>query len=127
MELDYINTKKAPQAVGPYSQAVKMGEMLFVSGQIPLDPSTGELVGNNAGEQTKQCMKNILAILENEGLTADNFVKATIFVKDLKNFGMVNEAYASFFSANYPARACVEVSALPKGAAVEIEAIAFYK
>ncbi|MGM0653137.1 MAG: RidA family protein [Bacillota bacterium] len=121
-----IHTKDAPAAVGPYSQGVKTGNMIFVSGQMPVVPSTGEAVEGDAGEKAKQCMKNVLAILKEAGLTADNIVKTTIFLTDMNDFGAVNEVYASFFGDNYPARSCVEVSRLPKGVDVEIEAIAAY-
>ncbi len=124
MNSEYIHTGNAPKAVGPYSQAVKMGNLLFVSGQMPVNPATGELVGGDAGAKAKQCMKNILAILDEMKLTADNIVKTTIFLTDMDDFGLVNEAYASFFSGNYPARSCVEVSRLPKNVDVEIEVVA---
>jgi len=119
-----LHTDKAPQAIGPYSQAVKIGNLLFISGQIPIDPSTGEIVGGGVEAQTKQCMKNIMAILEDAGLSLDNVVKTTIYVKDLNEFAVVNEAYGSFFEKDFPARACVEVARLPKDVEVEIEAVA---
>jgi len=124
MGLEYLNTRQAPEAIGPYNQAVKAGNLLFVSGQLPIDPVTGEMVKGDSGVQTKQCMKNVLAILEASGLDENNIAKATIFVTNLGEFNLVNEAYGSFFTKDYPARACIEVSNLPKGAGVEIEAVA---
>ncbi len=124
MELKYVNTRNAPEAIGPYSQAVKAGSMLFVSGQIPLDPATGELVTGDAGKQAMQCMKNVVSILEEAGLSVDNLVRVGIYLTSMDDFGPVNDVYASFFNGKYPARACVEVSGLPKGANVEIEAVA---
>lgn len=121
-----IHTENAPAAVGPYSQGVKTGTMMFVSGQMPVVPDTGEIVEGDAAEKARQCMKNVLAILKEGGLTADNIIKTTIFLTDMNDFGAVNEVYASFFGDNYPARSCVEVSRLPKGVDVEIEAIAAY-
>ncbi len=120
----YLHTSNAPAAVGPYSQAVKTGNLLFVSGQMPVDPETGEVVKGNATAKAAQCMKNVLAILAQAGLTADNIIKTTIFLTDMNDFGQVNEAYADFFKENYPARSCVEVSRLPKDVSVEIEVVA---
>jgi len=124
MDLKYIQTVNAPRAVGPYSQAVKAGSLLFVSGQLPIDPATGEMVSGDAAAQAEQCMRNVLAILEAEKLTADNIVRATIYLQDMNDFSRVNEVYAAFFEGKYPARVCVEVSRLPKEAAVEIDAVA---
>ncbi len=121
-----IHTSNAPAAIGPYSQGVKTGNMVFVSGQMPVVPATGEVVKGDAGEKARQCMKNVIAILEEAGLKADNIIKTTIFLTDMSDFGAVNEIYASFFDDSYPARSCVEVSRLPKGVDVEIEAIAAY-
>lgn len=125
-ELTRVHTSNAPAAVGPYSQGVKAGNMMFVSGQMPVVPATGEKVEGDAGEKARQCMENVLAILKEGGLTADNIIKTTIFLTDINDFGAVNEVYASFFGEKYPARSCVEVSRLPKGVDVEIEAIAVY-
>ena len=119
-----ISTANAPAAVGPYSQAISVGQFVFASGQIPLDPSQGVIVGNTAAEQAKQVFSNIEAVLKEAGLTMKDVVKSTVFLTDLSDFGPVNEVYASFFSRPYPARSCVEVSALPKGAKVECEVIA---
>ena len=124
MDLKYIQTNNAPRAVGPYSQAVRAGGLLFVSGQLPIDPATGEMVSGDAAKQAEQCLRNVLAILEAEKLTADNIVRATIYLQDMNDFSRVNEVYAAFFEGKYPARVCVEVSRLPKEAAVEIDAVA---
>jgi 2-iminobutanoate/2-iminopropanoate deaminase len=126
MDLKYIQTNNAPQAVGPYSQAVKAGNLLFVSGQLPLDPATGEMVGGDVAAQANQCLRNIIAILEAENLSVDNIVRITIYLQDMNDFSRVNEVYAAFFAGKYPARVCVEVSRLPKEAAVEIDAVACF-
>lgn len=118
-----ITTLAAPAAVGPYSQAVCHGEYLFVSGQLGIDPSKGELVGEDALLQMKQCLSNISAIAEAAGTDLSKTVKTTIMVTNLGEFAKLNEAYANFFSSPYPARATFEVSALPKGAAVAVDAI----
>ncbi len=119
-----ITTEKAPKAIGPYSQAVAAGKLLFISGQIPLDPVTGEMVGNSAAEQAVQVFKNIKAILEAAGIGFGDVVKATVLLKNMADFASVNEVYARQFSGDFPARAAFEVAALPRGALVEIEAIA---
>ncbi len=119
-----IATQQAPAAVGPYSQAVRCGNLIFISGQLGLDPKTGDFVSAVTAEQARQALKNIQAVLESVGGSMDNVVKVTVFVVDMAEFGAVNEVYAGFFSAPFPARACVEVAALPKGGRVEIEAIA---
>lgn len=118
-----ISTNKAPSAIGPYSQALDTGNMLFISGQIPVDPESGEMPGS-VEEQAKQVLSNIKNILAEAGLTTANVVKTTVFLTDLGDFAAVNEVYASFFAEPYPARSCVQVSALPKGAKIEIETIA---
>ena len=120
---EIISTDKAPAAIGPYSQAVKAGNFMFISGQIPIDPSTGNVIDGDIKAQTKQCLKNLEAICQSAGLTLDNVVKTTVFLTDMSKFPEVNEVYGSFFKENPPARACVEVSALPKGVQVEIEAV----
>ncbi|MBT3182556.1 MAG: RidA family protein [Deltaproteobacteria bacterium] len=129
MSLKMIQTDNAPAAVGPYSQAVRAGNLLFCSGQIPLDPATGELklFDGNVAEQTKLVMSNLEAVLKSEELTFDNVIKTTIFLSDMSNFGNVNEVYASYFGEYKPARACVAVKTLPKNVDVEIEAIAMVK
>jgi len=119
-----IATPAAPAAIGPYSQAVQAGGMVFVSGQLPFVPETGVLLEGSVGEMTAQSMKNIQAILEAAGCTLADVVKTTIFLKDLNDFAEVNAAYAAFFPENPPARACVQVAKLPRDARVEIEAIA---
>lgn len=118
-----IQTDKAPQAIGPYSQAVETAGTVYISGQIPLDPATGEMAGT-IEEQTDQVMKNLSAILEEAGLSFDQVVKTTIFLTSLDDFAAVNEVYGRHLSEPYPARATVEISKLPIGANVEIEAIA---
>ena len=118
-----ISTDEAPSAVGPYSQAIRVGNLLFVSGQLPIDPATGEFNSPHAVEQTEQCLKNIIAIATEAGTDLSKAVKTTVLLTDLGDFLEVNRVYAGFFTSPYPARACYEVKALPKGAKVEIEAI----
>jgi 2-iminobutanoate/2-iminopropanoate deaminase len=120
-----ISTNEAPAAVGPYSQAVRAGSMVFCAGQIPLDPKSGQIVSQDISEQTRRVLDNITAVLKAEGLTFEHIVKTTIFLIDLNDFQTVNEIYGSYFKQQPPARSTVQVSALPKGARVEIEAIAF--
>lgn len=125
-----IETGNAPRAIGPYVQATDTGQCVFVSGQIPVVPETGEFISTQISEQTTQCLRNILAILHAANLDLNAIVKTTIFVTDLALFSEVNQAYQHFFDAhhaNLPARACVEVSKLPKDAKVEIDAIAWRK
>ena len=122
MTKEIISTENAPQAIGPYSQAVKAGNLMFVSGQIPLDPKTGDLVSDSIEEQAKQVLKNVQSICEAAGYSLDDIVKISIFLTDLSNFGIVNDVMKEYFSEPYPARATVEVSALPLGVNVEIEA-----
>lgn len=124
MKKQAISTKKAPAAVGPYSQAIKAGGFLFVSGQIPINPETGELVTGDIKAQTHQVLKNVKAILEEAGLTMDDVVKATVFISDMDQFAAVNEVYAQYFGDVPPARACVEVARIPKDVGVEVEVIA---
>ena len=119
-----LASQSAPAAIGPYSQGVQAGNLVFVSGQLPFVPATGELLDAPIGEQTKQCLYNISFILAEAGCTLKDVVKTTIFLKDLGDFAQVNAAYAAFFPGNAPARACVQVAKLPKDARVEIEAIA---
>lgn len=121
--MNRINTEKAPAAVGPYSQAVEAGGMVFTSGQIPLDPATGKLVGETIEEQAEQVMKNLVSVLEAAGTKPENAVKTMCFLTDMKDFAAFNEVYARYFTEK-PARSCVEVSALPKGAICEVEVIA---
>lgn len=124
MEKKIIYTDKAPKAIGPYSQAVLMGDLLFVSGQIPLDPETMTIVSDDVKLQTHQVLKNLQAILNEAGMSLENVVKTTVYIKDLNDFAAINEVYAEYFTTNKPARACVEVARLPKDVKVEIELIA---
>ena len=119
-----VETKNAPQAIGPYSQAIKAAGFLFISGQIPIDPKTGQITAVDAVAQTRQVMENLAAILSAEGLTCADIVKTTIYLTDFADFARVNEVYGSYFVADPPARATVQVAALPKAAKVEIEAVA---
>ncbi|MDR6998466.1 RidA family protein [Neobacillus niacini] len=118
-----ISTNNAPGAIGPYSQAVKMGDLLFVSGQLPIHPSTNEMP-ESVAEQTKQSLENVKAILEAAGSDLQHVVKTTVFLQDMNTFTQMNEVYQSHFTGNYPARSAVEISRLPKDALVEIEVIA---
>ncbi len=118
-----VVTDRAPAAIGPYSQGISAGSFVFLSGQIPLDPS-GAFVGGDAAAQTQRCLLNVRAALEAAGLTMDDVVKTTVFMTDLGSFAAMNEVYARHFRAPYPARSTVQVAALPKGAAVEIEVTA---
>ena len=119
-----ISTNEAPAAVGPYSQAVRIGSTVYCAGQIPLDPKSGQIVSKDISEQTRRVLDNISAILKAEDLLFENIVKTTIFLTDLADFQTVNEIYASYFKQAPPARSTVQVAALPKGARIEIEAIA---
>lgn len=124
MSLRAISTKSAPQAIGPYSQAIEANGQLFVSGQIALDPATGSLKGGTVKEQTEQVLGNLRAILQAAGLGFHHVVKTTVYMTDLGKFAEMNEAYAAAFREPFPARATVQVSALPKGAQVEIDLVA---
>lgn len=119
-----ISTDKAPAAIGPYSQAVKAGNLLFVSGQIPIDPATGEVVEATIQAQTTQSLTNVKNILEAAGASLDNVVKTTVFLKDMNDFVEMNRVYSTFFQTDCPARAAVQVAKLPKDVMVEVEAIA---
>ena len=119
-----ISTKKAPAAIGPYSQAIQVGSLIYTSGQIPIDPATGRFVEGGIKEQTRQSLTNIQAILEEAGLTMANVVKTTVFMADMNDFADMNSVYAEFFTEPYPARSAVAVKTLPKGALVEIEVVA---
>ena len=125
MEKIIVNTDKAPKAIGPYSQAVRVGNLVFISGQLGLRPDTGELPAS-VGEQTEQSLDNIGAILASLGLKFEHVVKTTIFIRDMDDFGTVNSIYGTRFPTAAPARSCVEVSRLPKQGKVEIEAIAVF-
>lgn len=124
MDKKIINTESAPAAIGPYSQSVLAGNILFVSGQLPINPETGKFAGNDIKSQTEQSLKNIESILEKAGCTMDNVVKTTVLLNDMGDFAKMNEVYAKFFTKDYPARAAYEVAKLPKDALVEIEAVA---
>ena len=123
MTKEIISTENAPQAIGPYSQAVKTGNLIFISGQIPLDPKTGDVVEGSIEDQANQVLENIKSICEAAGHGLEDIVKITIFLTDLGNFAVVNEVMKKYFSEPYPARATIEVSGLPLGVNVEIEAI----
>ena len=122
-----INTNQAPGAIGPYSQAIKANGFLFVSGQLPVVPATGQFAEGGVSGQTRQSLENVKAILAAAGCTLDDVVKTTVFIKDMNDFGTVNTVYAEYFKQDCPARACIEVARLPKDALVEIEVIAVCK
>lgn len=121
-----IHTDSAPAAIGPYSQAVRWGNVVYVSGQIPIDPAAGAFAGEDIAIQTRQSLTNIRNILAAEGLDMSNVVKTTVMLKDIADFAAMNEVYAEFFTAPYPARAAFQVAALPRGARVEIECVAAF-
>ena len=122
MEKKRIHTEKAPAAIGPYSQAIDLGELIYTSGQIPVAPDGS--ISDNISEQTRQALENLKAVVEASGSSFDKVVKTTVFITDMAQFGEINAVYAEFFSEPYPARSCVQVAALPKGVSIEIEAIA---
>ena len=124
MKKKVIQTDQAPKAIGPYSQAIQAGNLLFISGQIPIDPATGELMKGEMGQQTMRVLDNIKGILGSQGLGTEDVVKVTIFLKNMENFNQVNEVYATYFSSLPPARSTVEVARLPRDVEIEIEAIA---
>ena len=119
-----ISTKKAPAAIGPYSQAIQVGNLVYTSGQIPIDPATGAFAEGGIKEQTRQSLTNVKAILEEAGLSLNHVVKTTVFMADMNDFADMNSVYAEFFTEPYPARSAVAVKTLPKGAMVEIEVVA---
>ena len=119
-----IQTEKGPRAIGPYSQAIQAGDFLFLSGQIPIDPKTGELIKGDIRQQTQQVLENMKGILESQKLGMEDVIKTTIFLKDMGNFSQVNEVYATYFATSPPARSTVEVARLPRDVDIEIEAIA---
>ena len=121
-----IRPKKSPAAAGPYNHAVRVGDLLFCAGQIPLDPASGDLVKGDIKVQTQRVLENIKAILEDQSLSFANVVKSTVFLTDLANFAGMNEVYAKYFTADFPARSTIQVAALPKGSSVEIEVIAHF-
>lgn len=122
--MNAISTTNAPAAIGPYSQAIKVGELVFVSGQLPIDPATGAFAEGGIKELTRQSLTNMKAILEEAGTSMANVVKTTVFLADMNDFAAINEVYAEFFAAPFPARSAVAIKTLPKGALVEIECIA---
>jgi 2-iminobutanoate/2-iminopropanoate deaminase len=117
---------KSPAAVGPYNHAVRVGDLLFCAGQIPIDPATGNLIPGDVKAQTERALQNVQAILEDQKLTFANVIKSTVFLTNLGDFANMNEVYGKFFTRDYPARSTVQVAALPKGAQVEIEVVAHY-
>ena len=119
-----IQTDRAPKAIGPYSQGIQAGNLFFLSGQIALDPKTGEMVAGDVRQQTQQVLENIKGLLESQGLDMRDVIKVTIFLKEMGNFNQVNDVYAAYFSSSPPARSTVEVARLPRNAEIEIEAIA---
>ena len=126
MEKVIVNTANAPAAIGPYSQAVRVGNLLYTSGSIPIVPETGNVVEGGVEEQTKQAIENLKAIIEAAGSDLSKVIKTTVFIKDMNQFGKINEIYASYFTKNQPARSTVEVARLPKDVLVEIECIAIF-
>lgn len=124
MKKEVISTSKAPAAVGPYSQAIKVDNFIFTSGQIPFDPETNELVGEDIESQTRQVFKNVTAILEAAGATLDDVVKTTMFIKNMDDFNTINKIYGEFFTENPPARSAVEAARLPIDVLIEVEVIA---
>ena len=125
MNMKVIKTKDAPAAVGPYEAGIKVGNFIFTSGQIPLDPITNELVTGSIEEQTHRSLKNLKVILEAEGYSLNDVVKTTVLLSDINYFAAVNKVYAEYFNRNKPARSCFQVAKLPKNAGIEIEAIAY--
>jgi len=121
-----IATEKAPKAIGPYSQAIRLGDLLFCSGQIPLDPQSGNVVGATIEEQTERVLHNIQGVLSSQGLTLAHVAKTTVFLKDMGEFTRFNEIYGKYFTAPFPARSTVEVARLPKDVKVEIEVLAYF-
>ncbi len=124
MQKEVIYTEKAPAAIGPYSQAIKLGNMVYTSGMIPVVPETGEVAQGDAAAQTEQVLKNLNEVLITAGTKFDNVIKTTVFIKNMGDFGAINEVYKKYFTANFPSRSCVEVARLPKDVLVEIECIA---
>jgi len=121
---EIILTPKAPAAIGPYSQAVKAGNLLFTSGQLPIEPETGEIINNDVRKATERSIENLKAILEESGSSLDKVIKTVIFLRDMNDFAIVNEVYEKYFTSKQPARSCVQVAKLPKDGILEIEAVA---
>ncbi|MCT4660560.1 MAG: RidA family protein [Tissierellales bacterium] len=124
MKKEVIKTSKAPGAIGPYSQGTKIGDLVYTSGQLPIDVETGELITDDIKKAAHAALKNVKAVLEAAGTDLDHVVKSLVFVKDLNDFAAINEVYAEYFTGDFPARSCVEVAKLPKDAPLEIEVIA---
>ncbi|MHB8063951.1 MAG: RidA family protein [Ruminiclostridium sp.] len=124
MSFEIISTTKAPAAIGPYSQAVKVGNVIYTSGAIPVDPTTGEVVAGGVAEQADQALKNLNEVLAGAGASLDNIVKTTVFIKNMNDFATINEVYKKYFTKDFPARSCVEVARLPKDVLIEIECVA---
>lgn len=124
MSFEIISTAKAPAAIGPYSQAVKCGNVIYTSGAIPIEPTSGEVVAGGAAEQAEQALKNLSEVLAAAGAGLENVVKTTVFIKNMNDFATINEVYKKYFTKNFPARSCVEVSRLPKEVLIEIECVA---
>jgi 2-iminobutanoate/2-iminopropanoate deaminase len=120
-----ISTEGAPAAIGPYSQAVKAGNMIYTSGMLPINPVTGEITDSNITEQTEQVLKNLVEVFKAAGATSDNVVKTTVFIKNMNDFAEMNAVYKKYFKENFPSRTCVEVARLPKDALVEIECVLY--
>lgn len=127
MTTKIVSTKKAPQAIGPYSQGMIAGNMVYTSGQLGIDPTNGEIVSSSIQDEARQSLKNVEAVLKEAGTELTDVIKTTVFVKDLNQFADINEVYSEFFSEHKPARSCVEVARLPKDGNIEIEAIALKK
>ena len=127
MKKTQIVTENAPQAIGPYSQAIAVGKMLYASGQIPIDPQTGNIESDDIEAQTRQALNNVRGVLKAANLDFSDVVKTTVFLTDLNDFACVNSVYAEYFTTPYPARSCVQVAALPKGAKIEVEVVARLK
>lgn len=125
MEKEIILSKKAPAVVGPYSPALKVGNLIFASGQIPINPKTGKMIEGDIEAKTRRVLENLKAVLEPYSIGLENVVKTTVFLKDMNNYARVNKIYGEYFKEKFPARSCIEVSHLPKDADIEIEAIAF--
>jgi endoribonuclease L-PSP, putative len=124
MEISYISTEKAPAAIGPYSQGIVAGNLVFTSGQLPIDPNTGELVNDDIKLATKTSLENVKSIIEEAGSSIEKVIKVTVYVTNMDDFSKINEVYAEYFTEHKPARSLVEVSKLPKGGLIEIEAVA---
>lgn len=124
MNFEIISTDKAPAAIGPYSQAVKVGNFVYTSGAIPVDPKSGEVVAGGVAEQAEQAVKNLAAVLAGAGTGLDKVIKTTVFIKNMNDFAVINEVYKKFFTSDFPARSCVEVARLPKDVLIEIECVA---